>query len=470
MQLPFRTQISKRAFNPYSKQNLTPAITNQRKQTNFNNHFQTRLDNTWNTDEVWAGDAICEPEPYIARFWLQNTNGIDISCNFSQYMESLDNLRRYNIQFLAIPETKLNPLNFYIRDNLEAAHTYVYPEGHVKITNTTIDPTEIRQYGGVLACTQGSLANRFASSGRDDFGRFTWIDFYGKNTFLKVYSVYRVNKGGDSTSGDNTAWTNQRTVLLENNITTNPREHIITTLCNHIKKDFQQSRSVIICGDMNENIFANGISSSLEKMGLVNLFKSMQHNLEGVRSCSSGSTIIDGVWMSQNVYQRVTRKGFAPFDFIFSSDHRGLYFDIDIRDLLDNTCHNLILPTYRRLKSRIPTRVQKYSDIVFTLWEEYHITDRISHIKHTSNNCKLSPELIQDLNKIDDDIQMILSRGEKGCCNTSRHCVDSWSPQLKQSLRSLRQLKGLIRKSRKSNTDPNLLRKYIKQSRLAKIR
>ena len=30
-------------------------------------------------------------------------------------------------------------MNFYIRDNLEAAHTYVYPEGHVTITNTNIE-------------------------------------------------------------------------------------------------------------------------------------------------------------------------------------------------------------------------------------------------------------------------------------------------------------------------------------------
>lgn len=467
LKLPYKPKMSNNLYNPYSKSRLKSKNHPTNQSTIL--PVQTHIDENWNSDYQWIGDQICDLETYAARFWVQNTNGIDISSNFSKFMETIDYMGRYHVQFLTIPETKLNPLNHYIRDNLDSAYQWIYPEGHYNLSNTPIDPAEIRQYGGVYSSTQGSLSQRFAGSGQDKIGRFNWMDFYGKKAYLRVYSIYRVNNGSDNTSGDETAWMDQRVQLLEQNINMNPRQHCIQSLCDRIKDDIKQSRSVIVCGDFNDNIFSPNINQKFESVGLKNIFSSRQQIFEATRSCSTGSTIIDGVWMSLDIQDNLIRSGFAPFDFIFSSDHRGIYFDIDMRQLLDHKNHNLLPSPYRRLKSRIPVRVNKYSDVVFDMWNKQNITDRIEMIEEHFRHQAHTPALIHQLNAIDNDIQSILSKGEKGCCSVNRHCVDNWSPQLKSSLRSLRQLKGMIRKQKKLNSNHDLLKQYLHQYRLAKI-
>ena len=466
--IPYKPKLSQRFFNPYSTTRLLPKkITVQQKTLQ---PIQTNLTEHWTTDDTWIGDRICELESYAARFWVQNTNGIDISSNFYKFMENIDYMGRYHIQFLSIPEAKINPYNHYIRDNLNTAHQWIYPEGHSNISNTRIDSSDIRQYGGVYSCTQGSLSSRFAGSGSDSLGRFNWIDFYGKTSHLRVYTLYRVNKGNDISSGDETAWMTQRIQLLEKNINEDPREHVVLTLCEKIKEDIKQTRSVIVCGDVNDDIFCSSFNTSMEKSGLHNIFSTRRNSFKKVRSCCNGSTIIDGVWMTLDVRDSLIRSGFSPFDFIFSSDHRGIYFDIDIRKLLDNTNHNLTPAPYRRLKSRVPTRVQKYKEIVFDMWENKHITSNIETIQNLLHTQGPTPANIARLNQIDEDIQHILSTGEKGCCKANRHCVDHWSPKLKESLRSLRHIKGLIRKCRKNKSNHKQLLHYIKERRLANER
>ena len=466
LQLPYKSRMTSGLFNPYSKSRLQ-SKNHPEKQSTLTT--QTHVDTNWTTDYQWIGDRICELETYAARFWVQNTNGIDISSNFYTFMEALDYMGRYHVQFLTIPETKLNPMNHYIRDNMDSAYQWIFPEGHSKLSNTKLDPKEIRQYGGIYSSTQGSLSQRFAGSGSDRFGRYHWMDFYGKHSYLRVYSVYRVNNGSDNTSGDETAWMDQRIQLLEQNIHMNPRQHCIHSLCDHIREDMQQSRSVIVCGDFNENIFSKHLNEKFKSVGLTNIFASQQDKCGKVRSCSKGSQIIDGVWMSLNVQDNLIRSGFSPFDFIFSSDHRGIYFDIDMRNLLDHENHNLILTPYRRLKSRIPVRVNKYSEIVVDLWTKNKISDKIDDITHKLQDKGKTQDLVDYINKIDHEIQAILTRGEKGCCSVNRHCVDSWSPTLKKSLRSLRQLKGLIRKHKKMHCDPERLKQFLRERREAKI-
>ena len=83
------------------------------------------------------------------------------------------------------------------------------------------------QPGGVGAGFDGTLRTRFLREGRDDLGRWIWQEFGQSDRIIRIYTIYRVNDGSEYCSGENTAWSQQKRLLLEKNISTNPRQHVL---------------------------------------------------------------------------------------------------------------------------------------------------------------------------------------------------------------------------------------------------
>ena len=324
---------------------------------------QTKLSLTNQLDNKWIGHRLRSPLPSHARIWIQNVNGLNISHNFNPYLEHLEHMKRYNIHFLALTETHLNNQNIYIKDNLVASHKMIYPEGHVIITNTpTTDYDDTCQSGDILSSTQNRLSNRYAGGGSDLGGRYTWMDFYGKDIFLRIYTVYRVCNNSDNLAGDNQAWTLQREWLQRKGVHTNPRSQVLQDLKHAITVDITKQRQVLVVGDFNENVLGSRgeAVTCFQDLGLVNVLKLNLFIPEKSRSYSRGSSVIDGIWATPYIQQRTISCGLAPFDYLYPSDHRGLFMDIDILDLLDAREVNTQPPAYRRLKHTIPKRVTAY--------------------------------------------------------------------------------------------------------------
>ena len=113
----------------------------------------------------------------------------------------------------------MNTHNTYVYENIEAVTQTVFLESSSIIVSFYLQSESIHQRGGVYsAVTRDLLAGRVASTRKDKFGRFAWMDFYGKSNFLRIYTVYRVNDDSDTSTGDTTAWADQRTLLMMNGI------------------------------------------------------------------------------------------------------------------------------------------------------------------------------------------------------------------------------------------------------------
>ena len=117
------------------------------------------------------------------------------------------------------------------------------------------------------------------------------------------------------------------------------------------------------------------------------------------RTCTKGPNCIDHIWMTANVLENIHRAGFAPFDFIKASDHRGLYVDLYYKNVLDNSMHNLEPMKRRNLKSTIPGRVEKYIEVVQDQWEYHRITGRFLEIKNKLDK-EVTEENIKEQNKL----------------------------------------------------------------------
>ena len=292
-----------------------------------------------------------------------------------------------------------------------------------------------------------TISQRIASVGKDSLGRFTWIDFYGKSKYLRIYTIYRINPGSDTTSGPDTCWFHQRNALLQKNNQTDPRKQVLLDICASIRKDITMNRSIIICGDINEDVYASiGFNQAMCQLGLTNLMEQEVSRQSTFRTRYPGSKAIDGIWCSPDLLPSVIRVAVAPFHFLFSSDHRGIFMDLDIKAFLDLEDKNILPSPYRRLKFTIPKRVSAYTDACIKLWKHQKMTLRIQQATLMLPNISLS-DRTQLLNKLDSEIQNIMTHGEKNCCTVGRHCVNLFSKDFAKALRSNRQMSTQLSKT-----------------------
>jgi len=232
---PIKPSITPNSIsNPYVSQQTS--IAQDEGKTSI--PLQTTLKLRNSNDNIWIGHRLRKPRTSSARIWIQNVNGLNIKCNFNPYLEHLEFIKRYNISFLALTETHLNHQNAYVRENIEASHKMIYPQSHTILANTPSPNFEdTRQNGGILTSTMGTLAHRYAGGGYDPGGRFVWMDFYGREVFLRIYTIYRVCPANDDNAGDNQAWTLQREWLRDKGIQTNPRQQVLQDLKAMVLKD-----------------------------------------------------------------------------------------------------------------------------------------------------------------------------------------------------------------------------------------
>ena len=134
---------------------------------------------------------------------------------------------------------------------------------------------------------------------------------------LKIYTFYRVSQNSGTNLGDTTAYNQQYVALNGESIAKmkelpeeqrtkirlkNPRQHVLETLCAALKKDVLAGCVVVILGDLNENIVDTNLNHVLEDIGIVNVLKNkMCDGIENVRSHNRGKSIIDGIWVSEQL-------------------------------------------------------------------------------------------------------------------------------------------------------------------------
>lgn len=141
------------------------------------------------------------------------------------------------------------------------------------ITNSPGFPSSVTfQSGGVFSGFTSTLNSRFISSSKDTVGRWMCHAFRGKERDISIYSIYRVHRKTDDTSGLTTAWMQQRSILRKQKNLVNPRDDVIKDICTRVRADIEANRSDILMGDFNEGIESReGTHNKLYELGLVNL-------------------------------------------------------------------------------------------------------------------------------------------------------------------------------------------------------
>ena len=220
-------------------------------------------------------------------------------------------------------------------------------------------------------------------------GRWAWTRYQGKGnvSILRVVSAYRPNF---SPQAPRSAWSQQRTALVENDVDTDPRDVFFTDLFREVAKWRQAGDHIVIGVDLNSDISSNRIFNMFRKEGLVDIL-SLRHG-RGPATCIRGSVQIDGLFVTSALSQ--CRCGMLPFG---AFDHRPLWIDIP-HDLAFGAKIDLsATPNCRRLRVDDPRTVTRFQATLRQLLTAKNIPDRLAKLEEaTISHATLTPSQAQE--------------------------------------------------------------------------
>ena len=144
-------------------------------------------------------------------------------------------------------------------------------------------------------------------------------------------------------------------------IQTNPRKQCMIDLQKELKVAIDSGINAMVGGDFKETLDSpERMSSMFSELGLYNAFKERLQTLKLPRTYSRDKHAVDHVWTTKFVLDNIIRTGIAPFGYLCESDHRGKFLDVDDTMLFHPEDYKIVYHDFRRLKSTVPKRIQKY--------------------------------------------------------------------------------------------------------------
>ena len=460
--LSVQPTLTQPIYNPYTKQIFLPT----RPQPPSLIQPSIPSSSSHPHDSRWFGQKI-HPNVSSCRLLLQNPNGVDTNDKCLEYGSILTDMKHFKIDMLLLPESNINSHNFTIVDNLRAAASLHLNHGNVNITNTPHFPHSSYQPGGVLTTTCNTLASRLAATSSDPAGRWTCNSFYGKQSFLKVYCLYRVGPLTDM--GVITAAAQQQNYFMTTtNTSLDPRKKVIDDLLQTLQQDISQGNEIILCGDFNEAIGSKDATHDrLEQIGLTNILTERIGDLP--RTFIRGKACIDHFYTTSRVAEAITSVGIAPFNFFLPSDHRAIYIDLNLKDILDIDTNHFPPFLFRRLKSTSQSAVQSYIKSIAKGYKQLHIRSRLRRLTKSFKKQGATSLNIRALNQLDSDITKLMMSAESSCSKVHKNCKSPWSPTLKDAIKAYRRSKLIVKKIRKSSqSNPSHLESAIAARRHAR--
>ena len=155
------------------------------------------------------------------------------------------------------------------------------------------------------------------------------------------------------------------------------------------------------------------------------------------------------------VQQFVRRVGVAPFSKLFTSDHRGMYMDIQLRHILDTPDIEFRQAHSTKLQVSIPRRTTEYIKRVSEKWEHHKLEDKIDKLMETYEDIS-DGELEHTLNILDVvQVSEILTYSKKRCTSVNKNTIHEWSPKLGALSKEERQCRKRIRNLKRNPLDWN---------------
>jgi len=320
-----------------------------------------------------------------------------------------------------------------------------------------------RQQGGLAMIMNGMITTHIIEQGGDKrrLGRWRWIVCRGKqNTKTCIIGCYKPGSTWVTALNQAVAINKKRKKGEESY---DPLTIWIEDMEELIMNKQNEGCEIIVTGDFNEDLKdrKGPFVSMANKIGLREVLIEKYPCGKDFSTYERGSTIIDGVFMSQNL--QIERGGYVSFD-DSPSDHRWLWFDIKINYIVGEAFSMRARPLERKATSKVPSIRENFNKI---LNEQVRIHKLDDKVKKLTEDIKvqmllgvgITMDLKQQMDLLNEILIRTVQTADNQCQKARRGHVPS-APLVDQSRGIIRILRLVIRrwneKGKKSR--PNLTR------------
>jgi hypothetical protein len=207
---------------------------------------------------------------------------------------------------------------------------------------------------------------------------------------------------------------------------------LLTSLQKQIELWRAEGCEIIIAGDFNENILSTNLTEFFHNLDMTEVV-SDQHGDKPPNTMIQGSQPIDGIFATEGVTP--SNSGYLPFDWGIASDHRAIWIDIPLAQLLGTSNAPLWKPQARRLKCEDPTLIREFTKLRLEYLHKASGLTKWKDIKSRNNLQKEAdwPLLIKELDQIrTESIQF----ADKHCRKLNMGEVP-WSPEIQKTMNNI---------------------------------
>jgi Reverse transcriptase (RNA-dependent DNA polymerase) len=388
------------------------------------------------------GDSLRPKSSHSLRIAFRNINSFPMSAANSRNLELTKDINDGGFDILGLGETNIawnrlpeaDSLKERFRGTFEAAN---YNASH----NSAIDWTAKRQSGGTLTVTNSPTCYRIIKTGNDPkrYGRWNWILLRGSHDIkVRIITCYRPVKAQGATS----AYQQQVRAINESGSASCPRQQLLDDLHVQITTWIEEGNKIVFMGDLNEDVRTNSIRLFFQRLGMREIILE-RHGTDAPNTFQDGSLPIDAIFATNTI--NTTLCGYTEIGWGSKSDHRLIWADLDLTNLLGTDPPLLWHPQARRLKADDPRIVKSFNK----LRTDHMVLNGFKEKMKVINDLLISiginhhsATLLEELDKI--RVEGILE-ADRHCCKLKMGRIP-WSPELRKCIHRIRYFRACCAK------------------------
>ena len=399
------------------------------------------------------GDAIIYKAPGTIRFFFQNVKGLTYSASGEDYNYYASCMSSYDVDCFGMAERNTGWQHHHLQRDFRAGvrRQFKYAKVAFGYSSEEVDlchPRETFQAGGSLQTVRGNLTTTVQGDALQDptgLGRWCGMTFEGKGTsFMSVLTAYRVCEGSITNASIGRAHHREYEYFRSKGENApQPRTRFLQDLEQYILQLQAQDHAILLMMDANSDMDTD--KRLVDMISACGLFDLHQSSPAPSTYIGTNHRRIDYMFGCSRVRDGMSRQGTLSYFEGPQSDHRGLYVDLKVQEILSTDLElATIAPSIKRhLHSSNPELVEIYLDSMRKYYDDHNMHQRIERLLSEHKNLSRM-RVRQLLQEWDDDQGRAMKCGEKAL--QQRINQYKWSPKLRNAGVLMRYWKLRLRK------------------------
>jgi len=360
------------------------------------------------------GDKHTKKGDGTIRVWFTNPCGIGINPHKIKNHSNLCFLRyKSRCDVFGFAETNVNWHKLKGSSTFYARVKQFWRDFKTVTAHNTNMKMGVNQRGGTCMAVTGQLSMRVLGTGKDTtkLGRWSWIEFEGKDSFkTRVYTAYRPGGKPPRSSKKTTVYHQHSNYIREHNMNIEPKEMFDEDFIDELRENMSTSNLIVML-DANDDIRMGEFNKKIINIGMMNSITS-RSSIPMPPTHHRGSKPISCIYHSKGV--KVSRSGILPVGIGVGGDHRNMYVDYDTVSFLGNPMYMIKPPQMRRLQLQ-DSRI--YKKFITSLKQHLMTNNILGKAESLLQNSTYPPnmKMLQEMEGIDEQVGRGIVSALKRC-------------------------------------------------------